>query len=64
MMEMKKVLPVVLVASITGEVCLPVRHSDTLVPQQHIETQSTRARRNYHVACFREWWCRWAGGLV
>jgi hypothetical protein len=40
-MDKKKVLPVVLVASITGETLLPMRHSDTLAPQPHTELEIT-----------------------
>jgi len=38
-MDRKKVLPVFLVASITGETLLSVRHSDTLAPQPHTEVE-------------------------
>ena len=40
-MALKKVLPVVLAASITGEAALSVRHFDTLAPQPHIELNVT-----------------------
>lgn len=38
-MDRRKVLPVVLVASITGEIIFSVRHSDTLAPQSHTELE-------------------------
>ena len=38
-MDKKKVLPVVLVASIAGEALLPKRHFDTLAPQPHTELE-------------------------
>lgn len=38
-MNKKKVLPAVLVASITGEALLPMRHCDTLAPQPHSEVE-------------------------
>jgi len=39
--DKKKVLPVVLVASIAGEAVLPLRHSDTLAPQPHTQIEIT-----------------------
>ena len=38
-MNKKKVLPAVLVAAVAGEAVLPLRHSDTLAPQPHIELE-------------------------